>query len=130
MIQKLAEDLNIIINSNNYYRNTFLTQKELTSKFNQHYNTTKKSLDKAVFVNYTTICNYRADHLKWLMYPLYYSLTTLCLAFVLLFFYETIKTIEYLYSFAFCLCSLMTIWTVKINIDLVYSFFTNSFIKD
>ena len=130
LIQKLAEDLNTILNEDSKYRCVTLTQKELTAKMEARVLKNKDDNERRILINYTAVCRFRANHLKWLMYPLYYSLSTLCFAFFLLIFHDTINRVDYIYSFSFMLCCLMAVWTVKINIDLVYSFFTNSFIKD
>lgn len=127
---KIVEDLNFILFGNNKYRNTYLLQEDITEKFKEHL---KHSEDKAreqnIFDNYLEMCRFRIYHKKWMVYPLYYSLITLLVSFLLLVFHQTFSKVEYVYTFSFITCCLMSIWCVYINIVFVVSFFDNPFIS-
>ena len=131
VIQKIAEDINTIINGSSNYRNVTLSQSDITTKFKTHISTlTNKDKENGLLKNYTYMCKFRSYHKRWLTYPIVYSLITIGLTFILLIFHQTISTLDYIYTALFSLCSLMTIWTVYTNISFVISFFDNPFTEN
>lgn len=133
IIFKIVEDLNFIMYGNNKFRNTLLLQDDITKDFKTYLNNSLDSEDKVkeqnIFDNYLEMCRFRIYHKRWMAYPLYYSLITLLLSFLILIFHQTFSKVEYIYTFSFMICCLMSIWCVYINIVFVVSFFDNPFIS-
>lgn len=128
ILQRIGEDLNSFL-YNNYFRNQFLTQKELTETFIKYLEThpTDEKEKWKILRNYKRLYDYRNYHKQWVLYPVYYTLITMLVTFLLLFFQKTLFTIQPLFVFIFSLCCLMSIWVVYINISFVLEFFENSF---
>lgn len=136
LIQKLAEDLNCIMNTppntppNNLFRGEDLIQKKIEARFKTYELTNPLDIvtKKRVYNNYIALNDFRAFHKAWFNYPLYYSLTVIFFAFFLLFFQKTIP--PFFFNFMLSLCFLMTLWNIYINVIFVSDFLENAFAND